>query len=63
MGRYYSRYHDQRAIFWMLTLVHSKDEIDFAMLFTLRENANIEYRTRNTGGGLLDFQCSSLVNR
>jgi hypothetical protein len=38
MGRYYSRYHNKSTIFWILPLMHSKDGVDFAMLFTLRES-------------------------
>jgi hypothetical protein len=38
MGCYYIQYHNKNAIFSILPLVHSKDGVDFAMLFTLRES-------------------------
>ena len=38
MVRYYSRYHNRNTFSWTLPLVHSKDKVDFAMVFTLRES-------------------------
>jgi len=35
---YYIRYHIESTIFWISPLVDSKDGVDFAMLFTLRES-------------------------
>jgi hypothetical protein len=35
---YYSQYHSEVTIFWISQIVSSKDEVDFAMLFTLRES-------------------------
>jgi hypothetical protein len=36
--RYYTRYHSKNTILWISPLVNSKDGVDFAMLFTLRES-------------------------
>jgi hypothetical protein len=35
---YYMQYHIENTIFWISPIVNSKDEFDFAMLFTLRES-------------------------
>jgi hypothetical protein len=36
--RYYNKFHSEDTIFWISQTVNSKDEVDFAMLFTLRES-------------------------
>ena len=38
MVRYDTRYHSESIIFWIPPLVNSKDGVDFAMLYTLRES-------------------------
>jgi len=38
MIRYYTKYRCDSVVSWTSPLVNSKDNIDFAMLFTLREN-------------------------
>ena len=38
MVRYDTRYHSESIIFWISPFVNSKDGVDFAMLFTLRES-------------------------
>ena len=38
MVRYYNQYHSENKIFWISLKVNSKDGVDFAMLFTLRES-------------------------
>jgi len=35
---YHIRYHSTDNILWISPLVNSKDGVDFAMLFTLRES-------------------------
>jgi len=37
MGCYYNQYHRRNTISWIFHQMNSKDGIDFAMLFTLRE--------------------------
>jgi len=37
MGCYYNQYHRKHTISWIFYQVNSKDGVDFAMLFTLRE--------------------------
>ncbi len=34
----YIQYHTENVIFWIFPIVNSKDGVDFAMLFTLRES-------------------------
>jgi hypothetical protein len=38
---YYNQYNSENTIFWISPLVVSKDGVDFAMLFTLRESRRI----------------------
>ena len=38
MIRYYTQYHSKIIILWISHFVNSKDGIDFAILFTLRES-------------------------
>jgi hypothetical protein len=38
MVSYYIRYNSESTILWISPLVNSKDGVDFAMLFTLRES-------------------------
>jgi hypothetical protein len=38
MGCYYNQYHRGNTISWIFHQVNSKDGVDFAMLFTLRES-------------------------
>ena len=38
MIRYYKRYHSESTILWISPFVNSKDGVDFAILFTLRES-------------------------
>ena len=54
MIRYYDPYHSEYTIFWISPIVNSKDGVDFAMLFTLRES-------RRTSDPVLSRdQCSRL---
>jgi len=52
MVQRYTQNHSEITIFWMSLLVDTKDGIDFAMLFTLREGRRISdpvlFRRRRT---------------
>ncbi len=52
MVRYYTRYHSESTIFRIPPLVNSKDGVDVAMLFTLRESRRtsdpVLFRQRRT---------------